>query len=82
MFARFFKPKWQHRNSAKRIEAATEMPLEDPALVTLARGDKAAEVRATAVGRIRDIDVLQEVVELEQNSRVLMKARARLRDLM
>ncbi|MEN8129995.1 MAG: DUF349 domain-containing protein [Pseudomonadota bacterium] len=82
MFARFFKPKWQHRNQAKRIEAATELALGDPALTTLATQDKVPEVRAVAAGRLRDVATLQAIVSSEKDDRVLQQAYSRLRDLL
>ncbi|MCP4408500.1 MAG: DUF349 domain-containing protein, partial [Gammaproteobacteria bacterium] len=82
MFARFFKLKWQHRNQAKRIEAATELALDDPSLTTLATQDKVPEVRAVAAARLRDIATLQAIVSSEKDDRVLQQAYSRLRDLL
>ncbi len=83
MFARLFrKPKWQHKDAAKRCLAVADLALNDPALSTLAREDEAPEVRAAAVARLLDIDILGQIVASEQHTIVLHKAQARLRKLL
>ncbi len=81
MFARFFKPKWQHKDPIKRRQAAIELAQDDPALLTLAQEDESPEVRSTAVSRLLDAQVLSQIVVKERNNEVLQKARSRLQDL-
>ncbi len=81
MFARFFKPKWQHRNPTKRCEAIAVLHLDDPALLTLARHDQVAEVRKAAISKLTEIEVLGEIAETEPHTSVGQHAAARLEDL-
>ncbi len=83
MFARLFgKPKWQHRDASKRCQAVEELALNDPALPLLAREDEAPEVRAAAVARLMDLEVLGQIVSSEQHSVVFHRAQSRLRKLL
>jgi hypothetical protein len=82
MFARIFKPKWQHRNPAKRIQAIDTLAANDPALVTLARQDQIPRVRAAAVAKLSDTDILQEIVISEKDSEVSSLAHSRLCELL
>lgn len=81
MFARFFKPKWQHRNPTKRCEAIAVLELNDPALLTLARHDQVAEVRKAAISKLTEIEALGEIAESEPHTSVGQHAAARLEDL-
>ncbi len=82
MFARFFKPKWQHRNPAKRREAVAHLAANDPALLTLAREDDVPEVRTEAISRLIDIEALREIAQSERDRHVLQYAITRLQDML
>jgi exonuclease SbcC len=82
MLFRFFKPKWQHKDPAKRCKAVAELASDNRVLVSLARTDEAPAVRAAAVLRILDIEVIHQILAQEQHSIVLEKANLRLRELL
>ena len=82
MLSRFFKPKWQHKDPAKRCKAVSELASDDHVLLSLARTDESPAVRTTAISKILDIEFLHQILAQEQHSIVLEKANLRLRELL
>lgn len=71
MFARFFRPKWQHAKAEVRLQAVQRLNPEASAdqqiLVELARGDSAGTVRGAAIERLTQPQALLPIVRGEQD---------------
>lgn len=69
MFARLFRPKWQHSNPTVRLRAIERLNPDDPegsrTLSQLAREDSDVRVRAAAIERLSDPDTLIQLLEME-----------------
>lgn len=86
ILARFFRPKWQHRNPQVRRQALVRLSVQDPAaqevLQRLAVEDTDAEVRKTAIKRIDDLALLRTCLTEDANAGVREVAAARYRQLL
>ncbi|MBY4677963.1 DUF349 domain-containing protein [Marinobacterium arenosum] len=73
MLARFFKPKWQHRNAEIRLRAVSKLSAQDPSsseiLNRLALEDQDAEVRRAALERLEQTNLLLRASREDNDSR-------------
>ena len=74
MLRRFFTPRWQHRDPRVRQEAVRSLDPDNTEaaeiLATLARGDASDEVRASASGRITDLQLLDWIIQQDRSATV------------
>lgn len=86
MLGKLFKPRWQHANADQRLRAIHELAPEDPQrtqiLTTLARGDRAAEVRAAAAAHLSDFKLLDQLVHQDPDTSVRAAAADRINRLL
>lgn len=85
VFAKFFKPKWQHKNSTIRREAIALLDPKDDeqrtTLAALAKEDPDIGVRSAAISRLIDLNTLYHFATQEQISSLRYTALARLKSL-
>ena len=78
MFGQFLKPRWQHRDPDVRIRAIAQLKLNDAeqqkALTTMARGDADANVRRSAVARLTDFKLLDQIQQHDVDGQVRIAA--------
>ena len=79
---RLFKPKWQHTNAEIRKQALDSLSINDPLLSKLARDDPDPGLRRSALARISDLQVLQDIAANDAEVAVRDVAQARLRNLL
>ncbi len=66
-----FKPKWQHSNPAKRLEAVNEMDVgNQDTLERIASTDSDANVRTAAVKKLTTIAALQSISKNDSNENI------------
>jgi len=62
MFKHFIKPKWQHRDTAVRLNAISELSIDKEddykILEQIARSDQSAEVQFAAIQKLKDLEPL------------------------
>lgn len=63
MFARFFKPKWQHKDAKVRLQGLTTLGADSPELIQLAQSDPDTSVRFEAIGRLSHMPTLLQLAE-------------------
>ncbi len=78
MLDRFLKPRWQHRDPNARIRALEALDTSKPAnrevLATRAREDDDPRARATAAGRVADLQELNQLIEQDPAEAVRYQA--------
>ena len=86
MFARFFRPKWQHPKVEVRLQAVSLLQGNNPdqakILLELLHQDSATDVRAAALARIQDWDTLTRFAGDNADSILRDVAIRRLADLL
>lgn len=82
MFAKFFKPRWQHRKAAVRVKAIQRLSPDNAEhleiLSQLARQDQSTEVRRAAVERLAIPELLTEILELDSDPAIRHSAAQRI----
>lgn len=82
MFAKFFKPRWQHSKATVRVQAINRLSPEKAehleVLSQLARQDQSAEVRQAAVERLVLPELLTEILEKDADPGIRRSAAQRL----
>ncbi|WP_020559626.1 DUF349 domain-containing protein [Thiofilum flexile] len=63
MFARFFKPKWQHKDAKVRLQGLTSLAPDSVELIQLAESDPDNSVRFEAIGRLSHMPTLLKLAE-------------------
>ncbi|MBK8453797.1 MAG: DUF349 domain-containing protein [Thiofilum sp.] len=63
MFARFFKPKWQHKDAKVRLQGLSALGADAPELIQLAQSDPDTSVRLEAIGRLSHMPTLLQLAE-------------------
>lgn len=78
MLDRFLKPRWQHRDPNVRIRALEALDATKPdnreALAARAREDDDPRARATAAGRVTDLQALNQLIEQDPAEEVRYQA--------
>ena len=86
MFARLFRPRWQHKDPAIRCLAVAELSSQDAeqagVLATLARGDEDAGVRAAVCARLTDLSLLDRIIHQDRDPSVVAAASAQVKALL
>ena len=81
IFAKFTKPKWQHRNPEIRQSAIEN--LDDPNILNeVAQHDEAAEVRRAAIKKISELKTLNEIAQHDKDPSVRELAEQRFKQLL
>jgi len=66
-FQKFFKPKWQHRNSEIRKQALLQLDKKSPEaqeiFAQVAQNDISSELRQLAIRRLKDIKLIQAIAK-------------------
>ncbi|GGK76445.1 DUF349 domain-containing protein [Amphritea balenae] len=82
MFAKFFKPRWQHNKAAVRIKAVSHLSPDNSddqqVLAQLARRDQSAEVRLAAVTKLATPALLSEIISHDADPDIRRKAADRI----
>lgn len=83
--SKFFKPKWQSRNSQVRREGFQGLDLSDPASITILREAAQTDAdpvnRQTALGRLSDADLLVRLSQSDNDATVRAHAVQRISEL-
>ncbi|MFP8965921.1 DUF349 domain-containing protein [Pokkaliibacter sp. CJK22405] len=86
MFARFFRPKWQHPRAEIRLRAISQLdgdvPEQARVLHELLVKDAVLDVRAAALARINELAVLREYAQRKKEDALREMAIRRLADLL
>lgn len=84
MLGKLFKPRWQHRDPAVRVQALTELdPTRDANILgQLARDDGNADVRRRAIAELRDLALLDTLIHNDADSGVREAASQRMMALL
>lgn len=82
MFAKLFKPRWQHSKAAVRVKAISRLSPENTehleVLSQLARQDQSTEVRLAAVARLTIPELLSEIQEQDADPAIRRSAAQRI----
>ncbi len=74
IFSKLFKPKWQHDNPQIRLKAITQLSPETPSqlatLTTLAKGDKEAGVRRSALDKINKFELWWQTAQKDKDEKL------------
>lgn len=81
MFSRLFRPKWEHPDAKKRLQALLEGEVPTEALIELAGNDPDTAVRCQSIGQLDDLDPLGNLLK-DANTEVSEAAAARLCQLL
>ena len=82
MLKQIFKPKWQHYNAEVRKEAIEALPPDDTeTLLEIALNDPESQLRCLAVRRLRDMEVLENLMNSANNWEVKQLAQQRFQQL-
>ncbi len=83
IFSSFSKKKWLSRNPSVRKKAVQELPVSDQQVLSdIALNDSEADIRAIAVNKLSDLDLLQTIIMKGTNEAVKQVAQTRLFQLL